>query len=50
MAEIIKPAQRVWEEKEVRLFEFCEDRSCGFQFDVIDRETLFLCDAAKKNF
>lgn len=50
MAKIIEPAHRVQIAKEVRLFELLVDRNCGFQFDVVDGKTVFLCEEAKKNF
>lgn len=50
MAKIIEPAHRVQIERQVRLFECLEDRNCGFQFDVIEGDPVFLCETAKKNF
>lgn len=50
MAKIIVPAHRTHTERTVRLFEFLQDRNCGFQFDVVDGKTVFPCEAAKKNF
>lgn len=50
MAKIIEPTHRVLTKRKVRLFEFLEDRNCGFQFDVVDGDIVFHCEAAKKNF
>lgn len=50
MAKIIEPAHRVRIERKVRLFEFLEDRNCGFQFDVVDGSPVFPTEAAKRNF
>lgn len=50
MARIIEPAHRVLTERKVRLFEFLENRSCSFQFDVVDGELVFCCEDAKRNF
>lgn len=52
MARIIEPAHWVHVERRVRLFEYREDRNCGFQFDVVDGDgkPVFPCEAAERNF